>query len=354
MLRNRAALDAATVVPSLPVPADAVDLSVDLFGLRYAAPIGIAPLGLAGIVHPHADTILARSAAEIGLPYVMSSTASTALEVVADAAGAAPWFQLYLPRREEDVFGLLARARGAGCRIAVLTVDMPVAGARMRDRRNGLRVDPPSPRMVLDAMLRPAWSLRRVRAGRLTFPNQPQSACAHGLSWQERLERQTGGRLTWDLLRGIRDAWPGALLLKGILCPETAAAAVEAGCDGIVVSNHGGRQLDCAPAAFDALGGVAAAVGDQAVALFDSGLRSGEDILKAVDQGAAAGFLGRPLLYALGAGGEAAVRAFLSDLIAETRRAYALAGRSPAPGPASEGGRAREPRFQPKGGSNRA
>lgn len=327
MERNRAALGAATVTPGLPIPPEAVDLSVNLLGQSYAAPVGIAPLGLAGLVHPRADIILARSAAELGLPYVTSSTASTAVEVVAASTGVPPWFQLYVPRVEEDVFGLLARVRAAGCPVAMLTVDMPVAGARLRDRRNRLRVDPPSPRMLFSAMLRPTWSLRRLHAGRLHFPNQPESASAPDLSWQERLQRQTGGALTWDLLRRIRDAWQGPLLLKGILCPQIASAGIEAGYDGIVVSNHGGRQLDCAPAAFDVLGSIAAAVGRRALTLFDSGLRCGEDILKVADRGAAAGFFGRPLLYALGAGGEVAVRAYLTELIVELRRAYALAGR---------------------------
>lgn len=330
LARNRSALANTTIVPSMPIPIEAVDLSMDLFGRRYAAPIGIAPMGLAGLVHPSADSIIAKCAADLGVPYVLSCTANTSIDDVRDRAGVPPWFQVYVPFDEETVFTMLARARAAECPVVMVTVDMPIVGARFRDRRNRLRFAPPSSLMVGSAMLRPRWTLRHLCAGWPEFPNQPAARSAHDATWQEQLQRQTGGAITRDLLRRIRDAWPGSLLLKGVLSPEVASDGMEAGYDGIVVSNHGGRQLDSAPAAFAALQPIVAALPRRTQVLFDSGLRYGEDVLKVLDKGAVAGFFGRSVLFALAAGGGPAVHMHLSDLIAETRRAFALAGRHSA------------------------
>lgn len=328
LARNCEALAIAQVTPRLGLPLSCVDLSISLFGRTYAAPVGLAPVGLAGIVRPDADRLLARAAADRGLPFVLSATASTPLEEI--AAITPPWFQLYVPERRDDALEIVTRANQAGCPVLVVTVDMPAAGLRRRDLANDLRIGAPSLRMILDAARRPAWSLRRVVAGPFAFPNQVAHPVTGPADWAARVRAQTGGLITWDFLQRIRDRWPRAMVLKGVLDPEVACRAHAIGCDGVVVSNHGGRQLDCAPAAFEALPDVVASCSAGGEVLFDSGARSGEDVLKVADRGAAMTFVGRLPLLALAAAGARGLEACLDNLIDETRRAFALAGKGSA------------------------
>ncbi|WP_166212306.1 alpha-hydroxy acid oxidase [Cognatiluteimonas telluris] len=312
MERNVRAFAAAEIVPDPLHAMRTDDIGCDLFGQHYAAPFGIAPMGGLGLLGTDADLAIARAAAACELPYVLSAAANTALEVVAEAAQRAPWMQLYCPQERAPLLALVDRARVIGCPVLMLTIDMPAVGKRLRDLRNGASVPFRWTWKTLgSAASHPRWSLGQLRNGPLRFPNLQTDEGETDIA--QLMARQTGGRIDWDLIAALRDRWPGALVLKGVQCAALAARAGQLGCDGVIVSNHGGRQLDGAPAALRSVGEVAAAAGKGFVAM-DSGLRNGEDLLKARLAGARLGFFGRPVAYAYAAGGEAAVTALLHDI----------------------------------------
>jgi (S)-mandelate dehydrogenase len=322
--RNVRAFAEAQIVPDPLHVAATDDAGCTILGQRCAAPFGIAPMGGLGLLGADADVAIARAAAACEVPHVLSAVANTSLETVADAAGRAPWLQLYCPQDRTLLFSLVDRARAVGCPALVLTIDMPAVGKRLRDLRNGTTI----PfrwrwKTLLDAASRPRWSLAQLRQGPLEFPNL--QAGDDGSDLAKLMARQTGGRIDWELIATLRDRWPGALLIKGVQCAALAARARRLGCDGVIVSNHGGRQLDGAPAPLHSVGGVAVAMGEGLTAI-DSGLRNGEDLLKARLAGAALGFFGRPVAYAYAAGGEPAVSALLRALRAEYACARAQAG----------------------------
>ena len=326
--RNVRAFAEAEIVADPLHVAGADDTACSVLGQRCAAPFGIAPMGGLGLLGADADVAIARAAAACGVPHVLSAVANTALETVADAARRAPWLQLYCPQDRALLFSLIDRARAVGCPVLVLTIDMPAVGKRLRDLRNGTTI----PfrwrwKTLLDAASRPRWSLAQLRRGPLEFPNLHAEAGDSDLATL--MTRQTGGRIDWELVAALRDRWPGALLIKGVQCVALAARARRLGCDGVIVSNHGGRQLDAALAPLHSVGDVAGLMGDSLTAI-DSGLRNGEDLLKARLAGAAIGFFGRPVAYAYAAGGESAVTALLRALRAEYACARAQAGEGSA------------------------
>ncbi|MEU4401679.1 alpha-hydroxy acid oxidase [Micromonospora orduensis] len=307
---NRRALDGVAVLPRVLRGVDTVDLGTRLLGCRYAMPVGVAPMAYQRLVHPDGEVGLAAAAGAAGVPYVASTLASTPVEEVT-GVGADVWFQLYWLRERALVRDLLDRVVAAGCRALVVTVDVPVLGRRPRDLRNGFRL----PADVVAANL-PGGRDALAHAGApgvavpATAPTDASFAPA--LRWTD---------LAW--LRGQVDL---PLVVKGVLDPRDAVEAVRVGADAVVVSNHGGRQLDGAPASVTMLPEVVDAVGDSCQVLLDSGVRGGTDVLRALALGAAGVLVGRPLLWALAAGGQPAARDALGLLAAELADALTLAG----------------------------
>lgn len=326
--RNAEALRSICLTPRIGSDPTRTDLKTTLFGRTYSAPFGVAPLGLCGLVHPEADTMLARAATRAGLPTIASAASNTAIEKVADACGEAPWFQLYAPKSEACRDRLVQRVERLGCPVLVVTVDTAAPGKRLRDLRNGLRLPyRPSLSNIAEALRHPVWTARRLAAGPVQFPNlaHPDGAGA-AMPHRELMAWQTGGTLDWATLAQLRRQWPRAMLLKGVLSAEDAKTACAMGMDGVIVSNHGGRQFESSAAPAAVLPGFAAQGLGPEFLMMDSGLRSGEDILKALTLGAGFTFLGRPFLFALAAGGEAGVQRLLELLLEDLGNALRLAG----------------------------
>jgi len=325
---NRAALDRIRLVGSAPVDVGHRSAAISLFGKPLSMPIIIGPTGLAGAAWPAGDQALARAAAQAGIPFVMSSAASASMEAVAATGEGRKWFQLYLFRDREVSLRLLQHAQALGFEAIEITVDNAIPGRRLRDARNGFSLPFRwTPKKLLSLATHPGWALRMARAG---TPRLEVMAAEFDLrsaaTIAEVMEQQLDPTVSWDDIAFIRDRWKGPLILKGLLDPAQGARAAELGLDGIVVSNHGGRQLDGAVASIDILPEFAAVVAGRLAILVDSGFRSGTDIIKALALGATAVQLGRATLYALASGGEEAVSRALSILAAELDVAQAMTG----------------------------
>ncbi len=282
------------------------DTSVELFGIRYSMPLGISPVGLTGLIWPGADVALARCAARATIPYVASTVNTADVSVAGPAAEGMGWFQLYPPTDPEVLEDLLSRASDAGFVALVVTADVPARARRERQTRQRVSLPPRiSFRHVSQAALRPAWTLALWRAGLPRFhtlePYVDRATLRHLAGF---VGASLGGTLSWDYLRRTRELWRGPMIIKGILHPDDAARCVDVGADAVIVSNHGGRQLDAAPAAIDALGPICERVGTQVPVLFDSGVRSGLDIARAYALGADFTFSGRSFMYGLCALGD--------------------------------------------------
>lgn len=326
---NEAEFAGVTFRPRSLVDVSGIDRSVELFGRTFAHPVMLAPAGLAKLVHPEGELAAARAAAAADSVVVLSTASSYAMEEVATAGDGPRWFQLYLWKTRDIVTGLVERAAASGYEALVLTADVPTVGKRVRDLRNGLTL-PPKIRLstAVDAVRHPRWLAGFARDRDITFANlrgiaDGDDAVALGSYVNQNLINPAAG---WDDLRWLRDMWDGPLLVKGVLTAGDARRAVDAGADGLIVSNHGGRQLDGAPAAIRALPGVVAAVGEDTTVLLDGGIRRGPDVVKAVALGAAAVLVGRPWLWGLAAGGEAGVARMLEILADEIDRTLALIG----------------------------
>ncbi|QNP74491.1 lactate 2-monooxygenase [Streptomyces roseirectus] len=313
---NRAALERRRIVPRMLRDVAERDLSVEVLGRTLSAPLALAPVGVLSIMHPGAEPAAARAAAAQGVPFVLSSASSTPMEQVAEAMGDAErWFQLYWSKDREVTLSFLKRARAAGCSILVVTLDTPLLAWRPRD---------------LDQAYLPF--LRGVgTANHFTDPaflaglekspqDDPNAAVLRFVS----LFSDPGK--TWPDLAFLRENWAGPIVLKGVLHPDDARLAADAGMDGVVVSNHGGRQVAGAVAAADALPRVAAAAGDRLTVLFDSGVRTGADVFKALALGARAVLVGRPYAYGLGLDGQPGVEHVIRCLLAEFDLTLALSG----------------------------
>lgn len=325
--RNRSDFERLAIVPRMLRDVTALDLSVELFGERWRYPFGIGPTGFNGFVHPQGDAMLARAAAASGIPFVLSTASNMRLEVVRQP-GAIDWFQLYVLSERAIAEQMVRRAKRAGYGALVLTVDVPVSGLRERDVRNGFRLPfRPTPGLLLNLCRHPLWLARQLRSGAPSFVNLAEDEGGQSAeAGAALLTRDMDRSLSWESLDWLRRLWDGPLLLKGLLHPEDARLALRHGVDGVIVSNHGGRQLDAAPSAITALPGIADAVEGRIPVLLDSGIRRGSDIAKALALGARAVLLGRATLYGLASGGEPGARAVIDLLAGELGRALTLAG----------------------------
>lgn len=302
----------------------------ELFGRRYASPFGIAPMGISALSAYRGDIVLARAAREQGIPAILSGTSLIPLEDVIRAAPGT-WFQAYLPGDPQRIDALVERARHAGYETLVLTVDIPVSANRENNVRTGFSTPlKPSLRLAWDGLTRPRWLagtfMRTLLAhGMPHFENSFATRGAPIVSSSVLRDFSARDHLSWEHVARIRRQWPGTLIIKGILHPQDAALARQHGADGIIVSNHGGRQLDGAVSPLRALPGVVAAAGNMTV-MMDSGVRRGSDVLKALALGASFVFVGRPFNYAAAVGGDAGVAHAIGLLRAEVDRNMAMLG----------------------------
>ncbi len=327
--RNQDDFAALQLCPRALVDVSRVDLTTTVLGQQVALPVLGAPTGLTGLVHPRGEAGIARAVHDAGSLYVLSAMASYSIEELSRATSGPTWFQLYVWRDRGLVRELVERAAAAGHRALVLTVDVPRAAVRERDRRNGFGIPPRlTLRSLGQGLLRPRWSAGFVRQPRMSIAN----AAGHGggvddaVSLAGYIDSQFDPTLSWQDVAWLRELWSGPLVVKGILHPDDAAEAVRLGADGVVVSNHGGRQLDHAPSSIGALPRVVEAVAGRAEVYLDGGVRRGSDVLKALGLGARACLVGRPLVYGLGAGGAAGAARALAILHEELAIAMALAG----------------------------
>ena len=330
---NRRDLDAIRLRQRVLVDVAEVSLGTTLLGEPLAMPVVLAPTGMTGLIHGDGEIHAARAAQEAGINSCLSTMSICPLEDVRAAVTKPFWFQLYVFRDRGFSRAMIARAKAAACPVLLVTVDLPLRGQRHMDIKNGLTVPPRlTLRNAWDLTRRPRWALSVLRARRRSFGNieaylQGQGGMYRSASWaNENFDRS----LSWRDLDWIRDLWPGKLVLKGILDVEDARRAAAAGVDGVVVSNHGGRQLDGARSSIAALPQIAAAVGDRIEVLLDSGIRSGQDVLKALARGARGCLIGRAFLYGLAAGGEAGVTQALALIRAELEVSMALTGQRDA------------------------
>lgn len=325
---NRAAFERVRLVPSGPVDVSARTPRIGLFGRQQALPIVIGPIGLASAFWPDGEIALARAAARHGIPFVLSNGTSIPTGKVMSATKGRKWFQLYVPPDERLLDTWLDQIDREGYDVLEVTVDTAVPGRRLRDVRNGFSMPLRwTPAKVLDVALHPRWMIDMLRSGAPKPVMWEEAAASRpAATVSERNLSAISPRLDWRMVERLRARWPHALVIKGLADPRQVSRALSAGVDGLVVSNHGGRQLDGAVAALDVLPEIVDAVGGQIPVLVDSGVRSGSDILKALALGASAVQIGRAAVYALATAGEAGVDRALSLLREELDQAMALCG----------------------------
>jgi (S)-mandelate dehydrogenase len=326
---NRAAFERVRLLPRVLVDVSIVDPGVELFGKKCALPMAIAPTGGISAGRYGAELILARAAKAVGIPFTMATPSAFTIEKVAQEVGGRLWFQLYCVRDREFRSRLVERAKAAGYEAILVTVDLPVSGKRERDPRNGFHT-PYSPnwRNSRDVIFKPAWALDMMKNGLPGMANLEgyRFSAPSGTDIVTAVGREMDAGLDWEYIKQLRDQFPGKLLLKGVERADDAERAAAIGCDGVVVSNHGGRQLDGAAATLDALPQVARAVGGKITVMLDGGVRRGVDILKARALGAHAVLTGRATLFGAMAGGEPGARRALEILSSELVRAMQLSG----------------------------
>ncbi len=332
MAANRTGFERIHFRPRTLVDVSDCTLKHELFGKTYTAPFGIAPTGAAGLYCFDADIALARAASAAGVPFVLSTASFVAMERVAQEAEGSKWFQLYMSKDREAAERLVRRAFDAGFEALVVTTDVPVGANREYNLRNGFSIPfRINARNVIDGMLHPRWLAQVFLRTLLTsgvprFQNVDSNVGGRIISKDLSAFRARRDALDWSDIAWLRTIWPRKLLVKGVLTADDARLALQHGADGVVVSNHGGRQLDGAVAAIDVLPEIAEAVGGRMAVLFDSGVRRGSDIVKALALGADFVFCGRATLYGAAAGGMDGVTHALNFLRSETDRVMALLG----------------------------
>ena len=327
--RNLADLAALELRQRVMVDVSSQQLATTVLGEPWTIPVGIGPPGLTGLFHANGEMLGARAAQAFGVPFCLSTMSICSIEDVAGFTGKPFWFQLYLMRDRGFNAELIQRALTANCSALMLTVDMPVQGLRRRDPKNGLSIPPKlTLRNAFEIAMRPSWAFKVAMGRRRTFGNlEARLRNSGGLkTLAEWIAQQFDPTVTWKDLAWLRERWPRKILIKGILDPEDARLAVEHGVDAIVVSNHGGRQLDSARSTISALPGIVDAVAGRCEVLFDGGVRSGQDVLKALALGARGCLIGKAFLYALAARGEAGVTLALDIIRKELAVSLALTG----------------------------
>ncbi|MDO1530103.1 alpha-hydroxy acid oxidase [Fulvimonas sp. R45] len=330
---NRAALQRMRLRQRVMIDVDRRSLATDILGQPASMPLAIAPTGLTGLQRGGGEILGARAAARAGIPFCLSTMSICSIEQVHAAVPAPFWFQVYVMRDRGFARELIVRAREAQCSALMLTADLTVQGQRHREIKNGLSVPPRiTLRNLLDMASKPRWAWSMLRAPSRSFGNlqgriRDTDSLTTLAQW---IASQFDPTLNWKDLEWVRGLWPGKLIIKGILDARDARIAAEHGVDAIVVSNHGGRQLDGAPASIEALPAIVQAVGDRTEVLFDGGIQGGQDLLKALACGTRAGLIGKAFLYGLGALGEAGVTQAIELIRKELGVSMALTGQTDA------------------------
>ncbi len=325
---NRADLERLKLRQRVLVNVAERDTRTTIIGEKASVPIALAPIGMCGMQWGNGEILAARAAEAAGIPFCLSTMSICSIEDVAAAVKRPFWFQLYVMRDRGFIRDLITRAKAAKCSALVLTIDLQTLGQRHCDIRNGLSV-PPEFRLknIIDIASKPGWALSILR-GRRSFGNL--AGHVKGMEGVVSLAKWTNDQfdptLNWKDMTWIRDQWPGKLILKGVLDTEDAKRAAKTGASAIIVSNHGGRQLDGAPSSISALPKIADAIGGKAEVLFDGGVRSGQDVMRALALGARACMIGRAFVYGLGAGGEAGVARAIEIIRKELDVTMALTG----------------------------
>jgi L-lactate dehydrogenase (cytochrome) len=305
-------------------------LETTMIGQKVAMPVALSPTGLTGMQHADGEMLAAQAAEEFGVPFTLSTMSICSIEDVASVTKKPFWFQLYVMKDREFVENLINRAKAAKCSALVLTLDLQILGQRHKDIRNGLSAPPKfTPKHIWQMATRPFWCLEMLQTQRRTFRNIAGHAkdATNLSSLATWTHEQFDPQLSWKDVAWIKEKWGGPLILKGILDTEDARAAADTGADAIIVSNHGGRQLDGAHSSISMLPKIVEAVGDKIEVHVDGGIRSGQDVLKAVALGAKGTYIGRPFLYGLGAGGKAGVTRVLEIIQREMDITMALCGK---------------------------
>jgi L-lactate dehydrogenase (cytochrome) len=326
---NRAELNAIRLRQRVLIDVSKVSLASSMLGEDVSMPVAIAPTGLTGLVHGDGEMLAARAAEAAGIKFCLSTMSICSIEDVRSVLKKPFWFQLYMFRDRGFSQSVIERARAANCSALFVTVDLPMRGQRHADIKNGLTVPPRlTVRNAFDIATKPAWLIKVLLGRRKTFGNVEAYLKGRvGIEKAGAWSNQNFDRsLSWRDVEWVRGLWPGKLVLKGVLDVEDAKTAASAGVDGIVVSNHGGRQLDGAHSTIRALPEIASAVRDRIEVLFDGGIRSGQDVVKALAHGAHGCLIGRAYLYGLAANGEAGVRQALDIIRAELEVALTLTG----------------------------
>jgi len=328
---NQADFDAIKLRQRVALNIENRSLATKMAGIDVAMPVALAPVGLAGMQHADGEILAARAAEKAGVPFTLSTMSICSIEDIAESTKAPFWFQLYVMRDREFSASLIDRAKAARCSALVLTLDLQIIGQRHKDLINGLSA-PPKPTLanILNLMTKPRWGLGMLGTRRRTFRNIVGHAKGVGdmSSLSAWTLEQFDPTLNWKDVEWIRKRWGGKLILKGIMDVEDARIAAESGADAIIVSNHGGRQLDGAPSSIRALPPIADAVGSRIEVWMDGGIRSGQDVLKAIALGAKGTLIGRAYIYGLGAGGEAGVAKSLEIIAKELDLTMAFCGRT--------------------------
>ncbi|MQX56068.1 alpha-hydroxy acid oxidase [Sinorhizobium meliloti] len=305
-------------------------LETTMIGQKVSMPVALAPTGLTGMQHADGEMLAAQAAEAFGVPFTLSTMSICSIEDVASVTTKPFWFQLYVMRERQFVLDLIDRAKAAKCSALVLTLDLQILGQRHKDLRNGLSAPPRlTPKHLWMMATRPGWCMKMLGTNRRTFRNIVGHAksVADLSSLQAWTNEQFDPQLSWKDVEWIKERWGGPLILKGILDPEDAKMAAKTGADAIIVSNHGGRQLDGAHSSISMLPRIVEAVGDQIEVHLDGGIRSGQDVLKAIALGAKGTYIGRPFLYGLGALGKEGMTLALDIIRKEMDTTMALCGK---------------------------
>jgi len=312
------------------VDMDNRSLASTMIGETVSMPVALAPTGSTGMQHADGEMLAAQAAEEFGVPFTLSTMSICSIEDVASVTRKPFWFQLYVMRDKDFAYNLIDRAKAAGCSALVLTLDLQILAQRHKDLRNGLSAPPKmTPKNIVDMAIRPRWVMGMLGTQRRTFRNIVGHAkgVTDLSSLKAWTDEQFDPSLSWKDVEWIRERWGGKLILKGILDPEDAEMAAKTGADALIVSNHGGRQLDGAPSTISMLESIVDKVGDRIEVHMDSGIRSGQDVLKALCLGAKGTYIGRPFLYGLGADGKRGVTKALEIIRKELDMTMALCGR---------------------------